>query len=222
MNAKSAAALFAVALAGCITLPPPPTIVQQPMSVRPPVSSRAGEGDGAIYQRQAYRPLFEDVRARHVGDTLSIVISEKTAATKSGSSKLAKTGELSAGVGVMNKVPGKSLSGLAVNGSSDSAYSGSGDASSANDFTGNISVTVTDVLANGNLQVSGEKQIAMTQGTEYIRFSGVVNPRSVSPFNTVTSDQVADARIEYKATGYLDEALVMGWLHRFFLTILPF
>ncbi|HUL93797.1 MAG TPA: flagellar basal body L-ring protein FlgH [Burkholderiales bacterium] len=214
--------VFAAMLPGCMTLPPPPPIVHQPMSVRPVPSDPSADTGGAIFQQQLYRPLFEDVRARHIGDTLSIVINEKTAATKSGSSKLAKTGDLTAGVGLMNKVPGKSLSGLAVNGSSDSAFAGSGDAASANDFTGTIGVTVTDVLANGNMLVSGEKQIAMTQGTEYIRFSGVVNPRSISFSNTVTSDQVADARIEYKANGYLDEAMVMGWLHRFFLTILPF
>jgi len=70
--------------------------------------------------------------------------------------------------------------------------------------------------------VSGEKQIAMTQGTEYIRFSGVVHPRTITATNTVLSTQVADARIEYKANGYIDSAQVMGWLARFFLTFLPF
>jgi flagellar L-ring protein precursor FlgH len=69
--------------------------------------------------------------------------------------------------------------------------------------------------------VSGEKQLAMTQGTEYIRFSGVVRPETVIN-NTVSSIQVADARIEYKANGYIDEAQTMGWLSRFFLTVSPF
>jgi flagellar L-ring protein precursor FlgH len=214
-------AFVAAALTGCVQLPPPPTIVHQPISVKPPAPERL-EVDGAIYQRQSYRPLFEDVRARYVGDTLSILINEKTAANKSGSSKLEKTGDLTASVGVMNKVPGSALTGLNAAGTSDSKFAGNGDASSSNDFTGSIGVTVTEVLANGNLLVSGEKQIAMTQGTEYIRFSGVVNPRTIGPFNTVTSDQVADARVEYKANGYLDEAMVMGWLQRFFLSILPF
>ena len=62
----------------------------------------------------------------------------------------------------------------------------------------------------------------MTQGTEYIRFSGVVHPRTIIAGNVVSSTQVADARIEYKANGYLDEAQVLGWLARFFLTFLPF
>ena len=83
-------------------------------------------------------------------------------------------------------------------------------------------MTVIDVLPNGNLLVSGEKQIALKEGEEFIRFSGVVNPNTISTANTVQSSQVADARIEYKANGFLDSAQVMGWLGRFFLTVLPF
>ena len=78
------------------------------------------------------------------------------------------------------------------------------------------------VLPNGNLVVSGEKQIAMSQGAEFIRFSGVVNPVTVTPSNTVNSTQVADARIEYRANGYIDEAQTMGWLARFFNNVFPY
>ena len=85
-----------------------------------------------------------------------------------------------------------------------------------------ITVTVTDVMPNGNLLVSGEKQMGINQGTEYIRFSGVVNPRTVSGSNTVPSTLVADARIEYTAKGYIDEAQHMGWMQRFFLNVMPF
>jgi len=86
----------------------------------------------------------------------------------------------------------------------------------------NVAAVVTQVLPNGNLQVSGEKQIGINEGSEFIRFSGVVNPSTITNGNTVSSAQVADARIEYRANGYIDEAQVMGWLARFFLTFLPF
>ena len=79
-----------------------------------------------------------------------------------------------------------------------------------------------EVLPNNNLIVSGEKQIGINQGSEFIRFSGVVNPNTIVNGNTVTSTQVADARIEYRGTGYIDEAQTMGWMSRFFLTFLPF
>jgi flagellar L-ring protein precursor FlgH len=81
---------------------------------------------------------------------------------------------------------------------------------------------VIEVLPNGNLLVSGEKQVALTQGTEYIRLSGVVNPTFINALNTISSARVADARIEYKESGYISEAQVMGWLARFFLSVLPF
>jgi flagellar L-ring protein FlgH len=209
--------------AGCV-LPPPPAIVQQPMTVRPQVSTEPVETTGAIFQAQrTYRPLFEDVRARNVGDTLIVQINEKTAANKNGATQMKRAAEASAEVGPLNLLrPFGSISSLKGSGNSSSTFDGSGQAASSNDFTGFLAVTVLEVLANGNLVVSGEKQIAMTQGTEFIRFSGVVHPRTILAGNVVSSTQVADARIEYKANGYLDEAQILGWLQRFFLSVMPF
>ncbi|RPI42701.1 MAG: flagellar basal body L-ring protein, partial [Betaproteobacteria bacterium] len=116
----------------------------------------------------------------------------------------------------------KSFLNSALDASSANKFDGKGEASNNNDFTGTITVTVVDVLPNGNMQVSGEKQIGINQGSEFIRFSGVVNPSTITNGNVVSSAQVADARIEYRANGYIDEAQVMGWLARFFLTFLPF
>jgi len=82
-------------------------------------------------------------------------------------------------------------------------------------------VTVTGVLPNGNLMVSGEKQMLINQGNEFVRFSGVVNPNTISNLNAVYSTQVADAKIEYSAKGYVDEAQNLGWLQRFFLNVSP-
>ena len=79
-----------------------------------------------------------------------------------------------------------------------------------------------EVLPNGNLLVSGEKQIGINQGSEFVRFSGIVSPATVTAANTVSSTQVADARLEYRGNGYIDEAQTMGWLARFFLSFLAF
>jgi len=94
-------------------------------------------------------------------------------------------------------------------------------ANASNTFNGTITVTVTGVLPNGNLAVSGEKQMLINQGDEFVRFSGVVNPNTISNLNAVYSTQVADAKIEYSAKGYLNEAENMGWLQRFFLNVSP-
>ena len=214
------AAAMLVTLSGCVSLPAPTAIIQQPMSAR---AAQAGPppNNGAIYQAGTHdRPLFEDRRARVVGDTIVILINEKTNASKKSNSSVDKSGGINFAVPpMMFGIP--ITKNVDIGASSKNDYLGKGEAASTNNFTGTITVTVLQVLPNRNLLVSGEKQLAMTQGTEYIRFSGVVRPETVIN-NMVSSVQVADAKIEYKANGYIDESQTMGWLSRFFLTISPF
>src|SRR5699024_9661576 len=106
--------------------------------------------------------------------------------------------------------------------SGDSGFSGEGGAKAANTFTGTITVTVLDVLANGNLKVAGEKRIGINRGIEYILFSGVVDPSMISATGTIRSSSVANARLEYYGDGYISEAQSMGWLQRLLLNVSPF
>lgn len=210
----------AAILAGCNTTPP--TAVHQPMTIRPAPRNDYVQNGGAIYQAGAARPLFEDRRARNVGDTIVINISERTQAAKKSGSSAERKDDVSVGIPTMVGLPlSNSLKDTALTANGANTFAGKGASSADNNFTGTITVTVIEVLPNGNLLVSGEKQVAINQGNEYIRFSGVVNPTQVTGSNTVQSTQVADARIEYRASGYIDEAQVMGWLGRFFLTFLP-
>ncbi|MBV5285877.1 MAG: flagellar basal body L-ring protein FlgH [Methyloversatilis sp.] len=212
--------VVAAMLAGCVTTTPP-TAVHQPMSVRPEPRPQYQTNAGAIFQPGAVRPLFEDRRARMVGDTLVINLSERTQAAKKSSSSADRSQDIEVSVPRIAGVPLKGAQGIGVQANSENVFAGKGASSADNNFTGTITVTVIEVLPNGNLLVSGEKKVAINQGDEYIRFSGVVNPTQVTAANTVQSTQVADARIEYRATGYIDEAQVMGWLGRFFLSFLP-
>lgn len=219
-KAMTSAALLM--LSGCVSMPDPSTNIHQPMTARPqPAATPAA--NGAIYQT-GYGPmaLFEDRRARNVGDTLTIQIEEKTTASKKSNSKTSKTGANELDVSALAGLPGKSFLGAELNGSSSNSFEGKGESGSNNVFTGNVTVTVVEVLPNGNLLVSGEKQVSINQGSEFVRFSGVVNPTTITAGNIVSSTKVADARIEYKGNGYLDETQTMGWLARFFLTVLPF
>jgi flagellar L-ring protein FlgH len=198
--------------------------VHQPMTVRPPAPATVPvvQSNGAIFQVANHVPLFEDRRARNVGDTLTIALNEKINATKQSGTNAQRSGDFSVAVPTIQGLPGKFVQGMEAEAKSSNKFEGKGDSSSSNLFTGTITVTVIEVLANNNLIVSGEKQIGINQGSEFIRFSGVVNPNTIVNGNTVTSTQVADARIEYRGTGYIDEAQTMGWLSRFFLTVLPF
>jgi len=214
-------------LAACATTPP--ASVHQPMSARPAPLPQVALANGAIYQGQIagpsgynYRSLFEDRRARAVGDVLTININETTAASKKSGSTASRTGSNGMSVNALSGLPGKGLLGANLDASSANTFEGKGDSASNNAFNGIISVTVIEVLPNGNLVVSGEKQIGINQGSEFVRFSGVVNPATITPANAVSSTQVADARLEYRGNGYIDEAQTMGWLGRFFLSVLPF
>lgn len=219
---RAVPALLALA-AGCAQVPTQP-LVQQPMTARPAPEHRTpARTPGAIFQEGARgHALFEDRRPRHVGDILTIVISEKADASKNSATTASRNGKVEADFGVSPKFLGGLLRGQDASLGGDNTLSGKGGATAANAFNGVITVTVVDVMANGNLVVSGEKQMLINQGTEFIRFSGIVNPQTVVGNNSVLSTQVADARIEYSSKGFINEAQTMGWLQRFFLNAMPF
>ncbi|MHB1354102.1 MAG: flagellar basal body L-ring protein FlgH [Thiobacillus sp.] len=206
-------------LAACGTTPS--TIVERPTTARPQVTAGQPPGNGAIYQAATYRPLFEDRRARHVGDVLTIVINERTQAGKQASSDASKSGAVDASVGTVAGLPLKMFQGLGINAEASTAYDDESALNSSNTFSGSVTVTVIEVLPNGNLVVAGEKQIGLDKGTEYIRLSGVVQPDTIQAGNTVSSAKVADARIEYRSSAKFDKAEVMNWLGRFFLSFIP-
>jgi len=212
--------LGALSLAGCGTTKifrdePWPTVSQTPAA--PPAAN-----NGAIFQAQSgHMPLFEDLRPRRVGDILTILVNEQVSASKNASSSAVR----SASGGLAFEQLPDALESLAKYGfdlSAEQAFNGGGGSRANNTFTGTITVSVQEVLGNGNLRVAGEKQIAINRGTEYIRFSGVVNPRTIGGQNAVPSTQVADARIQYTGDGYISEAQRMGWLQRFFLNVAPY
>jgi flagellar L-ring protein FlgH len=214
-------AILSALLAGCVTMTPS-TAVHQPMTVRPELRTAIAPANGSIYNVASARPLFEDRRARFIGDTITINIAEKTAAAKKSDTKAERKDDRTLGLPTVSGLPFASFQGATLAANSETKFDSTGENTSSNNFTGTLTVTVIDVYPNGNLLVSGEKQIGLKEGEEFVRFSGVVNPNNITAGNTVQSTQVADARIEYKANGFVDSAQVMGWLGRFFLTVLPF
>jgi flagellar L-ring protein precursor FlgH len=219
MNKSYCCLVLVLSLYGCVTTAPS-TAVHQPMTARPTPST--APSSGAIFSVATARPLFEDRRARFVGDTLTVNIQEKVQASKKSENKTSRSQTVDVSVPTMIGLPFKSVQGTTLSANDSNNFNGKGENTSSNDFTGTLTVTVIEVFSNGNLLVSGEKQIGLKEGEEFIRFSGVVNPNTITFANTVVSTQVADARIEYKANGFIDSAQVMGWLSRFFLTFLPF
>ena len=221
MRWRTLALMLIVVLTGCSHLEPRVAIVQ-PTTAKPAEILSAKLNDGAIFQSAGHRPLFEDPRARLRGDIITVAIIEKNSASRTSSSSTSKTSDVKAGIPLLGGLTTKALQNASVAANSANVYAGKGDTANDNSFSGTITVTVIDVLPNGNLVVAGEKQIGINHNLEFIRFAGVVNPVTLQAGNLVESTKVADARLDYTGRGYIDEAQRMGWLSRFFLTALPF
>ena len=218
----AAVALAAVTLSGCSALGLGRSVdVAMPTHAAPLPNTTPLAVNGAIFQASQYRPLFEDHRARLVGDTITVVIAEKVSATQKSTSTIDKSGTVSAGLSAVPLLPASLLSRTSASGNSGNTFAGKGSTENTNDFSGVITATVTDVLPNGHLVVSGEKQIGVNDNIDVLRFSGQIDPRSIQTGNSVASAQIANVRLEHKGRGAQADAQIIGWLARFFLTVLP-
>jgi flagellar L-ring protein precursor FlgH len=193
-----------------------------------PVYADAGAqavGAGGVFNRAGSFDLFMDLRARAVGDILTIALVEKTNAQKEQSTSTAKKSKTDTGTPIIAGGPvtwnGKQILNNSITG--DRAFDGKADSSQSNSLIGNITVSVAERLPNGNLLVRGEKLININQGEEYIRLQGIIRPVDIGPDNAVASTKVADAKISYSARGALADSNKQGWLSRFFNSpIFPF
>ncbi len=219
--ACAATLLAGLLLGGCSTIFPrvevadtvPPLPVAQP---------EAAPANGSIYQGAKYRPMFEDHRARLVGDTLTVQIVEKITATAKSTSSVDKTGAVTASVSALPGIKPIAFARAGAEGSSSNSFEGKGATENSNDFSGTITVVVRGVLPNGHLLIAGEKQIGVNQNVDVLRFSGQVDPRAIQAGNTVQSAQIANVRLEQRGRGQQSEAQRIGWLGRVFLSLAPF
>jgi flagellar L-ring protein precursor FlgH len=180
---------------------------------------------GGVFNTAGSFDLFMDLRARAVGDILTIALVEKTNAQKEQSTSTAKKSKTDTGTPIIAGGPvtwnGKQILNNSITG--DRAFDGKADSSQSNSLIGNITVSVAERLPNGNLLVRGEKLININQGEEYIRLQGIIRPVDIGPDNAVASTKVADAKISYSARGALADSNKQGWLSRFFNSpIFPF
>jgi flagellar L-ring protein precursor FlgH len=180
--------------------------------------------EGAIFQEGGSGSLFADNRARHVGDTVTVVLVEKTNAAKTATTNTKKDNSIAidnptlfgSQVGFNLSPLSRARRTLENDLSSSKKFSGEGDSAQSNELTGAISATVVEVLPNGYLRIKGEKQISINTGDEYMRITGVVRPVDIQTDNSIPSTLVANAEISYGGKGVVADASEMGWLSRFF------
>ncbi|WOI36664.1 flagellar basal body L-ring protein FlgH [Alteromonas sp. CI.11.F.A3] len=207
-------------LAGCASTNQPPVQANDP-SFAPVVPDYPREKiveDGSLFRSYMANSLYSDMTARRVGDIITITLSENTNASKSAGTSTSKdtTVDLDTITGLGGQalnIGGQSVQ-LGVSSSND--FAGDAATNQSNSLSGNISVTVVEVLPNDNLVIRGEKWLTLNHGDEYIRLTGIIRLSDISPENEVLSTKIANARIQYSGTGSFASSQEKGWLTKFF------
>ena len=221
----SAATLLSLGLSGCASIVgdvrpfepvaplPVPTEAVAPVAAPAPVAS-----NGSIYAGSGGLRLFQDNKARQVGDLLTIVLVESTSSRSVAQTSVSKESGIGMGAPTIAGVPitykGQSILQAEVEAGRD--FSGTGNSTQSNRLEGEITVTVARELGNGNLLVSGQKRMRLNQGDELVQVQGIVRIADIGPDNRITSDRVGNAQIVYGGRGTLARSNAMGWLGRFF------
>ena len=199
-----------------------PRVTPAEYRATPPVVAQPVQpANGAIFQAvNGYAGLYEGARARAVGDPLTIVLVERTSASKSSASKIDSSG----GFGLTPPTTGplNLFSPSDATASGKRNFNGTGSADQSNALSGEVSVTVAEVLPNGTMIVQGQKTVTLNRGDEFIQIRGLVRPADIDANNRVLSTRVADARIAYTGKGDVARASRQGWFSRFFQVISPF
>lgn len=208
------AALAAALLCGCAGVRQPHynQAFDMPTIPSPPADGaifHTGYGDGG---------LFENSTAHNVGDTVTVLLNESTTAQNSSQTDTSKTTKDSLSAPSLLGIPmtfhgNNFLSGTINNGNT---FSGAGGSKQSDSLVGAITVTVVKRLPNGNLVIRGQTEMQLNQAQEYVRLQGIIRPIDISPSNTISSQQIADARIAYGQDGALNDANRPGLLSRFF------
>lgn len=228
MNKLALCALALPMFAGCANLSQIPEVeVHKAEPIQWPQQRTAAAAPdaiptGSLFAAASYRPAFEDPRARMVGDSVTIQITERLSASQASTSTVNRNSGLQAGVTAFPFLGASTLNRLGAGASSNNDFSGQGATQATNTFTGTITATVVEVLPNGHLVVVGDKQIGVNQNVDVLRFSGTVDPRTIQPGNLVASTSIANARVESRGRGAQFDAQTFGWISRFFLSLLPF
>jgi flagellar L-ring protein FlgH len=198
----------------------------------PAASAAVREADtgGSLWHEDApLIAMFSDQKARNVGDIVTIRISESSAATNEASTETDRSSSLGAGLdsffGAENRYTGTDpffnpFSRVA--GGAESEFEGTGSTKRSGDLNAYITALVTQVLPNGNLVVSGSREVLINNENQVIRLTGVVRPRDIDADNQVLSTYVADARISYSGNGIVDDRQKPGWLTNIVMKVWPF
>ena len=208
---------LAFAISPALAKPPPPGY--QAALPAPAPAPRAA--DGSIFNASiSYTPLFQGLRARSVGDPVTISLTENTTTSKSAGSKTQRGG--GASITPPAAFPFGWLNPESLKASAQGSFKGDGTATQSSTFSSELTVTIAEVRTGGTALLRGEKRMMLSQGQEWVQFSGIVRLADIDADNRIASTRVADAHFEYSGNGAVQRAGREGWLSRFFNMLSPF
>jgi flagellar L-ring protein precursor FlgH len=217
-------------LYGCAA---PPKLQKIDTASIPVKGGSAPASAGSIWPGENSRnALFQDLRAKNVGDVVTVQITEKTSAVKEASTSTSR--QSSADIGIQ-KFLGLPLdfgmrdflgSGAAfspeVQATYDAGFDGSGTTKRSGELSAIIATRVTEVMANGNLVLEGRKEILVNNEHQFIILSGIARPEDINEQNIIPSILLSDARIEYDGKGVIADEQSPGWMRRLLDNAWPF
>lgn len=201
--------------------PPPPTPVAPPPPAAPP---------GSLWNEAGTRALIGmNGNARQVGDLITVTIDEsasttigaKTDTKRAGDSAFGISSLLGADTSILRANPNMGAT-IGLAGTSESTFSGDGSTSRDGSLTAVVTCSVVEVMSNGNLRIRGTKEVRVNREIQYLTLEGVVRPRDIRIDNTVASNLIADARVEFTGNGVVSDKQGQGWGTRIADTLWPF
>lgn len=205
-------------LAGCVSTPYTPKPDDPAFApVIPSINEQQLEPNGSMFRDNYANSLYSDIKAHRVGDIITVELAESTRAQKRATTQQGKDSSVNIAAPTIG-AHGISIGGnpFSASLSSGNEFDGKANTNQSNSLQGSITVSVAQVLANGNLMVQGEKWITLNTGEEYVRISGMVRPQDIGSDNRIESSRVANARIYYGGTGDFANTQTRGWLAKFF------
>lgn len=180
--------------------------------------------EGSLWAPNSYRSdLFRDLKARHVNDIVTILVSESTQAVASADAQNSKNTSVSAGFDALFGAEKKiaELPNL-VRGKSNASFQGSGSTTRETVLQTSLTARVVDVLPNGYLVVEGMREIRVNNENQSVYLTGVVRPEDIGPGNRVLSSAVAQMSVRVQGKGVVSQPLKPGWLYKILMGIMPF
>jgi flagellar L-ring protein FlgH len=179
-------------------------------------SALASPVEGSLWMdgSNTERGMFADKNASRIGDIITIEISETSSIASSVKLSTSKESTVKNDFTKLlfsdvlrshGEAPSTDLT------TANNTHAGTGSLDNSHQITAEISVQVIDVLPNGNLVLEGTRVITYAGETYYMLTQGICRPDDITTGNTVTSGQLADARIEIVSEGSLNEAEREGW-----------